>query len=243
MEELTDKYKTDKFGWCHGYTKKYEELFKHRRNDSLKILEIGIGSEPMPSLQLFKEYFPNSIIYGIDIEPDYINNTFDRIKTYCISSFDKEKINEILAKEGPFDIIIDDGVHRCDGQQITFCNFFPLLSKNGIYVIEDCGASFNFNYHMNRDFNPKDFTLISGPPDKRFKEDIPEFCLKNNNLNKTDNTINVFNNFKKNKKLISFFISNYLSKEDIKKIEGNIKNIECWIGKKQTDSLVIIYSI
>ena len=85
MDVLENKYKTDKCNWCHNYTKKYDELFKDIRFKKLKILEIGIGSAPMPSLRLWKEYFPNSQIYGIDIEETYINNNVENITTFLFT--------------------------------------------------------------------------------------------------------------------------------------------------------------
>ena len=95
MEGLETKYKTDKCSWCHHYTEKYNSLFKERRNEKLKILEIGIGSAPMPSLRLWKDYFPNSQIFGIDIEESYIDNSVENITTYLCSSLNKKGIEAL----------------------------------------------------------------------------------------------------------------------------------------------------
>ena len=42
---------------------------------------------------------------------------------------------------GDFDIIIDDGSHKMNHQQISFDVLFPHLKSGGIYVIEDLHTS------------------------------------------------------------------------------------------------------
>lgn len=242
MDVLENKYNTDKCNWCHNYTKKYDELFKDIRFKKLKILEIGIGSVPMPSLRLWKEYFPNSQIYGIDIEETYINNNVENITTLLCSSLDKKTIEEKLKPLAPFDIIIDDGIHRCDGQQLTFTNMFGLLADKGIYIIEDCGTSFNLNYHFSKDIDLVNLTYTIGPPNKRVKNDLPDWCMTQNKLNATFNTVNVFNNFKINKKFNSYFMENNTTPEHLKSLEEKIDDIEYWQGKSINDSLIIVRS-
>jgi hypothetical protein len=236
MEALSDKYKTDKFKWCHNYTSKYEELFKDKKNLKLKILEIGIGSVGQPSLKLWKEYFKNAEIYGVDIEPSFIRDE-ERIHTFLCSSLNNTDVETILSPAGPFDIIIDDGCHRCDGQQITFSNLFNLLSDKGIYIIEDCGSSFNSGYHNSHIQNN---TLLIGPPDKRIKSDLPAWCIENNNKNSTCTTVKVFNDYKSSRKLNSFFIKKNISNEKLLNIEQNIDTVEFWKGNTVNDSLIII---
>ncbi len=242
MDKIDTLYNTDKCSWCHNYTQKYNELFNKIRFNNLKILEIGIGSIELPSLKLWKDYFPNSIIYGLDVEKDYIINTEDRIHTYLCNTLDKQDVDKIIKPLGFFDIIIDDGCHRCDGQQITFCNFFKYLSTNGIYIIEDCGSSFNTNYNFGNDIDCKNKSYQIGPPNKRINIDMPEFIYSNIDKNRIDTTYNVFMNFNKIKKINSFYIENYISNTEKESLEKQIKNIEYWQGNNNTDSLIIIYS-
>jgi hypothetical protein len=243
MDDLEKKYKTDKCDWLHGYTKKYNDLFKDVRLKKLKILEIGIGSVPMPSLRLWKDYFPNSQIYGIDIEETYIDNSVENITTFLCSSLNKQGIEEKLKPHGPFDIIIDDGIHRCDGQQLTFTNMFGLLADKGTYIIEDCGTSFKLDYHLNpRDINLVNLTYTIGPPNKRVKNDLPSWCITKNKLNGKFNTVNVFNNFKINKKFNSYFMENNTTPEHLKLLEEKIDDVEYWQGKTRNDSLIIVRS-
>tara|TARA_Y100001970_G_C14258181_1_gene877192 strand:- start:5767 stop:6513 length:747 start_codon:yes stop_codon:yes gene_type:complete len=232
---------TDKF--LHNYTSKYNDLFLDRKDEKLNIFEVGIGSIPMPSLRLWKKYFKNSHIYGIDVEPSFIDNSIKDITTLVCNSLIKKDVEEKIKPLGMFDIIIDDGCHRCDGQQITFSNLFKYLSPKGIYVIEDCGASFNHGYNINsKDMNllSKEYTI--GPPDGRIKVDIPDFLYDNVMLNKIFTTYNVFMNFNPTKKIQSFYIENNITQEEILSIENRIDKVEYWQGEKNTDSLIIIYS-
>ena len=43
---------------------------------------------------------------------------------------------------GPFDVIIDDGSHRSEHIRATFAILFPLLTPNGVYVVEDVQTSY-----------------------------------------------------------------------------------------------------
>lgn len=63
-----------------------------------------------------------------------------KIKTELLDS--TKDNNSILIKNkygNNFDIILDDGLHTIEAQIKTFKNFWPLLKKNGIYLIEDIG--------------------------------------------------------------------------------------------------------
>jgi demethylmacrocin O-methyltransferase len=143
--------KTDK-GTTHQYTKHYEFHLSKKRKQRLNILEIGIGGYQNPnlggeSLRMWKYYFPNSNIYGIDI---FDKNGIDenRIKTFKGSQVDKEFLERIYNEIGSLDIIIDDGSHINEHIIETFKILFPLLKQNGIYIIEDIQTSYwpDFGY-------------------------------------------------------------------------------------------------
>ena len=88
-----------------------------------------------------KKYFTNASIYGIDILPLYrvLNELIDdnRIKLYCeYDAYNKEFV-ETNFKHLKFDFLIDDGPHTLESQ-IKFIELYsPLLSENGILIIED----------------------------------------------------------------------------------------------------------
>ncbi len=63
----------------------------------------------------------------------------DRIKTAVADQGSREQLDAFKKSIGDlqFDLIIDDGSHRGDHQQITLESLWPTLKPGGMYVIED----------------------------------------------------------------------------------------------------------
>lgn len=145
LDELAIKYKIDKSSNFHDYCKKYQKYIPFSRDQNLKILELGIAEGG--SLNLFSEYYYNSIVVGVDIEErckQYSNNK--NIFTEIGSQDDVNFLNTLIQKYGQFDIIIDDCSHQQDLTIKSFEILFPYLKKHGIYVIEDVCCSYWTNY-------------------------------------------------------------------------------------------------
>lgn len=141
--ELAQKYGTDKLGI---YTPFYDLILGPRRSDVKHVLEVGIGTpesmrhvanyKPGASLRMWRDYFPNASISGLDINPNASNDAADpenRISTYAGDS--RGPVRQILI--GPFDLILDDGDHAPPIQLATFQSLSPLLALGGLYIIED----------------------------------------------------------------------------------------------------------
>lgn len=147
LNRLALIHKTDKFMVNgHAYTPIYAKhlrSFKWRKNT---ILEIGIGgygneSSGGHSLRMWKNYFPFSSIYGIDIYDKSFHDEF-RIKTFQGSQVDSKFLTEVVNFTGNPNIIIDDGSHMNEHVIETFKLLFPELADDGIYVIEDTQTSY-----------------------------------------------------------------------------------------------------
>ncbi len=154
LNRLAQVYRTDKWG-RHFYTKHYQTHFASRRQQSLKILEIGIGGEKNPldggnSLRMWRTFFPNSMIYGLDIY-DKSYHSEPRIKIFQGSQVDTNFLDEVLEEIGEPDIIIDDGSHINEHVISTFEYLFPKLKIGGIYAIEDTQTSYWPKYGGNPD--------------------------------------------------------------------------------------------
>jgi len=135
LHELGVKYKTDKAG--HGFLDMYEKYFDDFRDDAKKILEIGIWEGA--SLKMWKDYFKNAVIYGIDYCCLYEE---ERIKSFKADQSNREQLGEFIKRYGEdFDLIVDDGGHDPNQQQISFGFLFQYLKPKGIYVIEDLQIS------------------------------------------------------------------------------------------------------
>lgn len=111
----------------------YESEFIKYKDKSINLLEIGMSSGG--SLFLWRQYFANAKIYGLDIM-DVLRPQYKNLKNteYIINNaYDINFMNSLPN----FDIIIDDGPHSLDSQLFTLINYSKKLNPNGILIIED----------------------------------------------------------------------------------------------------------
>ena len=145
LVQLATLHRTDKWG-RHWYAKHYETHFAPRRLDPVTLLEIGVGGYDDPakggeSLRMWKAYFPQARIFGIDIA-DKAAVEEDRIRVFRGSQDDPAFLDRVVAETGPLDIVIDDGSHRNDHVIASFQALFPRLREGGIYAVEDTQTSY-----------------------------------------------------------------------------------------------------
>jgi hypothetical protein len=146
LTSLAIIYQTDKWG-RHAYTPIYTQWFGPLRYKPIHLLEIGVGGNTRAhaggnSLRMWKYYFPKGMITGIDIH-DKSALKEHRIHIYQGNQADASFLIYVNTKEGPFDIIIDDGSHMQSHIIASFETLFPLLKPGGIYVIEDTHTSYH----------------------------------------------------------------------------------------------------
>ena len=129
------KRKNDKI-IAHGYAKIYENLFKPKKSEKLKILEIGSFYGNASAALFF--YFKNSLIYSADINPDMYKYKGSRLKNFFADTSSRGSINEnILKKNIEFDIVIEDASHMLKDQIISLFMIFPKIKKGGIFIVEE----------------------------------------------------------------------------------------------------------
>ncbi len=161
LSRLCDIYGSDKgelintghpYPWpSHTYSDFYEKTFSHCRNNVKKVFECGIGTnnpklassmgiygKPGSSLRVWRDYFPNAIVYGADIDKEILFQE-ERIKTSYINQLDPIAIKSFWEAIGEEDfcLMIDDGLHTFEAGSTLFNHSIDRLSKNGIYIIED----------------------------------------------------------------------------------------------------------
>lgn len=145
----------------HNYTAYYYNLFNNIKNNKLRIFELGLGTnytdvpsnmgingKPGASLRGWKEFFPNSDIFGADIDRRVLFNE-DGIKTYYCDQTNKNAIANLWSNPDlseNFDIIIDDGLHEINANKIFFENSHHKLNIGGVYIIEDCHTQMQKNF-------------------------------------------------------------------------------------------------
>jgi hypothetical protein len=140
-------YETVKWG---QYFEAYERFLANYRQGvvnpdgsrrQVRFLEIGVRAGG--SLQVFQEYFGvNAKIVGIDI--DERCGKLD-VAPACIrigDQSDENFLRSVVEELGGLDIVIDDGSHLPKDQMSSFRVLWPLLSNNGIYIVEDTHTSY-----------------------------------------------------------------------------------------------------
>lgn len=131
--------------WWH-YFETYEYFLKKYRNNPIKMLEIGVFRGG--SLQMWKEYFKeDSLVVGIDIDPQCKSYEEEGIKICIGSQNDPEFLKAVAKKYGPFDVVLDDGSHQVEHQITSFEVLFPEVRNGGIYICEDIHTSYLPEYN------------------------------------------------------------------------------------------------
>lgn len=136
----------------HNYTTFYYSLFNKIKNNELRIFELGLGTNdesvpsnmgrhgrPGASLFGWREFFPNALVFGADIDKKILFNS-DRIQTFFCDQRNPEIIKTMWdnkSLEKPFDIIVEDGLHTYNANVCFFENSIDKLAKGGYYIIED----------------------------------------------------------------------------------------------------------
>lgn len=135
LNEIYAKYNTESpvdggdKGTVHSYIDQYyETALAPYRTTALRVLEIGINQGH--SLMMWKEYFLQAEIIGVDIK-------VPNVDTGCLM-IEGDATNPNTFKDlNGFDVIIDDGSHVFKHQIKSFNLLFPKLNVGGIYIIED----------------------------------------------------------------------------------------------------------
>lgn len=138
--ELCLKYGCDKER-AHRYGDAYDLLLGRFMPPAPppRILEIGIYQGA--SLKAWREYMPQAELWAFDIDPASVACSPEGVVALQGDQSDREFLASLAKRAGGFDIIIDDGSHRIDHQQLSFEVLWPFVPVHGIYVIEDLETS------------------------------------------------------------------------------------------------------
>jgi hypothetical protein len=140
---LINNIYTDK-GTIHSYLRLYEKLLNPIKDTAKNVLEVGIGdfnNKNGGSLLLWKNYFTNASIIGVDILPldrvldELINDKKIKLYTETNAYNDVFILNNF--KNIKFDFLLDDGPHTLESQKKFIELYSNLLTDNGILIIED----------------------------------------------------------------------------------------------------------
>jgi hypothetical protein len=146
LNEIGLKHGTDKASSTHDYLDNYQKFLFSWKEKDFALLEIGVGNGG--SLKMWKEYFPNARIYGIDNNPDVAGEGI-----FIGDQKDEAFLEKINQEAGPFSVIIDDGSHVGDDMASTWKFLFPKILYPGYYFIEDTHTLYSNHYSGENDSN------------------------------------------------------------------------------------------
>lgn len=166
LSELALKHGTDKGtnpGW-HCYTPHYDELFGPVRNEINTLLEIGVYQGA--SLNMWRDYFPNAQIVGLDyaneVTENYLQSLNDlegRTNVFVGDQGNSDDLQCLVDWFDDFDIIIDDGSHDPKDYLYSLSYLWPDVRK--WYVIEDIQPEFTeTTMYAVKNLRPSSWTRI-----------------------------------------------------------------------------------
>lgn len=133
----------------HHYFDIYERFFSRFRGRSFTMLEIGVGGGG--SLELWRNYFGiEARIVGLDIDPACQVHAGVGTQIFIGDQADPAFLQAVVAEIGRPHLILDDGGHRAAQQITAFETLYPMLSDDGIYMIEDTHTAFWGNQFSDR---------------------------------------------------------------------------------------------
>lgn len=127
--------------WEH-YFDIYHRHFSKFIGLKVDVLEIGIYSGG--SLEMWRSYFgKNCHIYGVDIQKVCESYANDHVSVYIGDQADRIFWSNFKNNVDGIDILIDDGGHTPEQQQITLEEMLPQIRPGGIYLCEDVHGTLN----------------------------------------------------------------------------------------------------
>ena len=148
LGDLFSHYGSDK-STSHDYHIVYAHILGVS-TEIRSVFEIGLGTNnvkinsnmgskgrPGASCRAFRDYLPNSVVYGADIDIASLF-TEDRIYTFYLDQTDSDSFEALNGKiPENFSLMIDDGLHSINANLRSLKYFLTKLQRGGFAVIED----------------------------------------------------------------------------------------------------------
>lgn len=156
LQELGAQRGTDKGDSAHSfagvsYLDAYTQYLEPIREKVRTVLELGIARGA--SLKMWRDYFPNAHVWGIDVDPGANLDYGSRVHPVIGSQDDPAVVAQVAPGE-EFDLVVDDGSHLVDHLVASFRLIWPRVRSGGFYVMEDLTGSWNHDLNSIRNLWP-----------------------------------------------------------------------------------------
>lgn len=155
LNDIGLKYNADKSSRFHHYLDFYQDILPDQSFKG-RLLEIGVMDGL--SMKMWREYYPDAEIIGIDIKDMsmFHNSDWGVPESVQLLTLDGTEAKD-MRPLGKFDIIIDDGSHYMKAQQQSFeLLYYSQLNKGGIYILEDLWTSY-IDYYQDAKITTVDY--------------------------------------------------------------------------------------
>ncbi len=147
LGKLLDAYGSDK-ACGHNYHHLYAHILGPRRTEPLRIFEVGLGSPNLDvtgnmgagaragaSLRAFRDFCPNAVVFGADVDKRVLFSEHHILTLFV----DQTEPSTFKTAEGfgPFDFIVDDGLHSTHANLATMSFAVRTLAPRGWFIVED----------------------------------------------------------------------------------------------------------
>jgi hypothetical protein len=145
LSQLVNNSSTDK-DTTHSYLDLYEKLLFKKKETAKNVLEVGIGDfgpKNGGSIKLWRDYFTNATVYGLDILPvdrvmDELLNDEKIVLHVNTDAYNHDFFKStFLDKNIKCDFMLDDGPHTLESMKQFVKLYSQLMTDDGILIIED----------------------------------------------------------------------------------------------------------
>jgi cephalosporin hydroxylase len=146
LHEIGLRHGTDKATERRNLLGVYDGFLAPLRDEPINLLEIGVLGGA--SIRTWRDYFRNGRIVGIDIDPKAAEYAEDGVSIHIGDQTDPKFLEMVADREGPFDVVIDDGAHTATAQIGSLVALWPHVRSRGVYIVEDTHTSYMQEYEM-----------------------------------------------------------------------------------------------
>ena len=146
LHELALRHGTDKAAPRRSLAAIYDAIVAPRRQAWVTVLEIGVLGGA--SLRMWRDYFENGRIFGIDINTEAKLSEDDRIEIFVGDQTDTTFLDSVTARTGALTMIIDDGGHSAEQQIGSLVHLWQFVESGGLYIVEDTHTSYMEDFGM-----------------------------------------------------------------------------------------------
>jgi hypothetical protein len=140
LADMCEEFPTDKCSDIHNFIETYDQVFAPLRDSSIRFFEIGILNGV--SHLMWDAYFNDAKVFGIDIKDYSKKSRGTGIMTFVADQSNRGDLDRFIdTSGGHFNIILDDGGHAMDHQQVSLGHLFQHIEPGGMFIIEDIHTS------------------------------------------------------------------------------------------------------